>query len=259
MFNTNTLDYYNKFIFDYNKTYAITLITLLILWGLILPKLFKDKKIVEFRSINLQKLQLSRELVFSISSMFIFTTVAILLSRYLFKIGYYSGYKNIQGIWGYAYALFSFLLLFVWHDTFFYWTHRIMHHKFVFRHVHKLHHLSQDIGPLSTISFHPIEAVIQSLALFPLLLLVPIYTPVLVLYEIIQVIQAFYGHTGYELYPSGFTKHWLFKHIATSTHHNYHHSRSGGHYGRYFTWWDRILKTEFEDYHEKFEEKANTK
>jgi Delta7-sterol 5-desaturase len=248
-----------KFIFNYNYFYIFTLITLTLLWVFILPKFFINRKQTELKSPFKLKSQLTRELFFSISSMIIFALVALILNRYLNDIGYYSGYKKITGFLGVIYAFFTFILLFVWHDTFFYWTHRLMHHPLLFRHIHKVHHLSKDVTPLSTISFHPFEAIIQSLALFLLFLLVPISTPVLFIYELIQVIQAFYGHTGYELYPTGFTKHWFFKHIATSTHHNYHHQRIGGHYGRYFTWWDKALGTEFHDYHQKFEELTKSK
>jgi hypothetical protein len=44
---------------------------------------------------------------------------------------------------------------------------------------------------------------------------------------------------------------------ATSTHHNMHHSKPGGHYGLYFTWWDKLTNTEFNDYHETFEKLTN--
>jgi sterol desaturase/sphingolipid hydroxylase (fatty acid hydroxylase superfamily) len=78
-------------------------------------------------------------------------------------------------------------------------------------------------------------------------------------YSIVELFHTVYAHAGYELYPSGFTKHWLGKHIITSTHHNMHHERVGGNYGLYFMWWDWAMKTEFPDYHERFESLANSK
>jgi sterol desaturase/sphingolipid hydroxylase (fatty acid hydroxylase superfamily) len=46
-------------------------------------------------------------------------------------------------------------------DTHFYWTHRFMHAvPFLYRHVHKTHHISSSPNPLSGLSFHPIESII---------------------------------------------------------------------------------------------------
>lgn len=65
------------------------------------------------------------------------------------------------------------------------------------------------------------------------------------------------GHLGYEIYPKGFNTHWLFRWKTPSTHHNMHHSNFNGNYGLYFTWWDKIFKTEFKDYNETYEKLQN--
>ncbi len=73
------------------------------------------------------------------------------------------------------------------------------------------------------------------------------------------------AHLGYEMYPKNFNTHWLFKLKTPSTHHNMHHEKVHGNYGLYFTWWDKLCKTEFKDYNSTYnaiqhriaEEKAN--
>ena len=72
-------------------------------------------------------------------------------------------------------------------------------------------------------------------------------------WQLIQMILNVIGHLGYEIYPKGFNTHWLFRWKTPSTHHNMHHMKFNGNYGLYFTWWDRIFKTEFKDYNETYE------
>ena len=48
------------------------------------------------------------------------------------------------------------------HDTYFYWAHRAMHHPKIYRHVHLVHHLSQNPSPWAAFAFHPFEAVIEA-------------------------------------------------------------------------------------------------
>jgi Delta7-sterol 5-desaturase len=259
MLDLQSVKFFLEFFFSFNAIYLIVLPVLLLLWAIVFPKFIKHRKNYPFKPIKAFTPQLRRELFYTIISLFIFAGITLYLSFALKGIGYYDGYPEITGIWGYVYAAFTLVAMFLWHDTFFFWTHKTMHHPMLFRYTHKVHHLSKDIEPLSSISFHPIEAVVQSFWSVPLLLILPISLPVIITYGVLEAIHTFYGHSGYELYPSGFTKHWLGKHIATSTHHNYHHERVGGHYGLYFTWWDKLTNKEFSDYHERFEELASGK
>jgi Delta7-sterol 5-desaturase len=247
------------FLITDNILYVIAIAVMLPLWAFVLPKFIKNRKNYPLKPLSSFKKQLSREAIFTISSMIIFTVVTLGFDNLLKGVGYYKAFPEFQGVIGIVYQIFTLGLIFVWHDTYFFWTHKTMHRPSLFRYTHKVHHLSKDIEPLSSVSFHPIEALIQSFALIPLLLLVPISFQVLFVYFVLEAIHTFYGHSGYELYPSGFTKHWFFKHFATSTHHNYHHERVGGHYGLYFTWWDKLTNKEFSDYRERFEALAGSK
>ncbi len=64
------------------------------------------------------------------------------------------------------------------------------------------------------------------------------------------------GHLGFELYPSGSTKHWLGRWNNTSTHHNMHHKYTRCNYGLYFNWWDTLMGTNHARYEEQFEQVA---
>ena len=56
---------------------------------------------------------------------------------------------------GWLYLFASIPVYLFLHDTWFYWTHRIMHHRKLFSVMHKVHHESRQPTPWAGFSFHP--------------------------------------------------------------------------------------------------------
>ena len=145
------------------------------------------------------------------------------------------------------------LMLFL-HDAYFYWTHRLMHHPRIFRHVHLVHHRSTHPSPWAAYAFHPIEAVIEAGIFVLIVFTIPAHGLALLSCLIYMVVRNVLGHLGIEFLPPGFLKNrWLNWH-TTTTHHDLHHKHFEGNYGLYFTWWDRWLGTERPEYQQVFEE-----
>lgn len=139
------------------------------------------------------------------------------------------------------------------HDTYFYWTHRLMHHRKLFRPVHLTHHLSKTPTVYSSYSFSPVEGLVQA-GFVPLwMVFVPMNELSVAVFFIHQMARNVIGHSGYELAWSGFTRSRLTGWIATTTHHDLHHSEGNYNFGLWFTWWDRWMGTEHPHYHERFE------
>jgi len=156
--------------------------------------------------------------------------------------------------YGYLYYFLSILLMIIMHDTYFYWSHRLLHWKPLFRSVHKTHHLSINPSPFAAYSFHPVEAVVE-VGIIPLVAFtIPHHPTAITLFAIYSLLLNVAGHLGYELFPKGFASHWLFKWHNTSTHHNMHHRLVKCNYGLYFNFWDRIMKTNHPHYEESFNE-----
>ena len=57
-----------------------------------------------------------------------------------------------------AFALILFITP-LWYFFYFYWAHRLLHTKKLYRLVHHIHHRNIDVGPWSGLSQHPIEHV----------------------------------------------------------------------------------------------------
>jgi lathosterol oxidase len=192
-----------------------------------------------------------REFLYSVSTSVIFATLG-----YLFFFGplapYTMVYKNIhEHSWTYFFGSVALTLLV--HDTYFYWTHRLMHHPRLFRYFHRVHHLSTNPSPWAAMAFHPLEAVVE----FGIIAIVPFMFPIhplaIALFLLIMMIYNVYGHLGYEIYPKGFSMSRVGRWINTSVNHNLHHEHFTGNYGLYFLWWDRWMGTLRRDYDERFE------
>jgi sterol desaturase/sphingolipid hydroxylase (fatty acid hydroxylase superfamily) len=147
----------------------------------------------------------------------------------------------------------SFVLSLVIHDTYFYWMHRLLHHKKLFKYAHLVHHKSTNPSPWASYSFHFLEAITEGGVLFVLAFTLPMHPIAALAFVIVGLVINVYGHLGYEIMPRGLRHSFLFEIINTSVHHNLHHSKFKGNYGLYFRIWDRICKTEHPDYVKEYD------
>lgn len=160
----------------------------------------------------------------------------------LFDRGYLPVYLDVSER-GWVYFLATFLALFVWHDAYFYWMHRLLHTRWLYQHVHIVHHRSTNPTPFSAFSFHPLEAVAEMAFLVPFLALVPTHPTALVLFLLITNFFAITGHLGYELAPAAMWDAWWGRWITTNTHHNLHHQFPNRNFALYLRYWDIWNKT----------------
>ncbi|MEJ6602738.1 MAG: sterol desaturase family protein [Verrucomicrobiia bacterium] len=56
-----------------------------------------------------------------------------------------------------GYFILGFFLVPLWREFHFYWVHRLIHWKPIYRHVHYLHHKNTNPNPWSGMAMHPIE------------------------------------------------------------------------------------------------------
>lgn len=165
-------------------------------------------------------------------------------------------YKDPEMFGGVPYMIFSFIILTIFHETYFYFLHRLMHTKLFYPMIHKVHHESVNPSPIAAYHFHWIEGFFEAIYLPVFLIFVPMYFPVFLFHTFYAMILNVIWHSGYEFMPKGFTTHPVFKWISTSTHHNLHHQKFNGNYGLYFNFWDRVLGTNFENYETYFDNLA---
>lgn len=190
-----------------------------------------------------------REITYSISTVVLFSLVGFSVyagSRHgIFRV--YGGDLPNTGR-----LLLEFATVVLLHDAYFYWAHRLMHTRWLFRRVHRLHHKSRTPTPWAAYAFAPPEAILEA-GFLPLVgLLVPLHELTVLLFVTHMIVRNVIGHAGVELFPSWWLRAPLLRRITTTTHHDLHHSHGGYNFGLYFTWWDRWMKTEHPEYALRF-------
>jgi lathosterol oxidase len=192
-----------------------------------------------------------REVLLSLRTTLVFallTTAVLVAARHGWLTIYWS-FKRV----GPLYLVLSLPVMLMAHDTYFYWTHRAMHHPRLFKLFHRTHHLSRTPTPWTAYSFSVPEAIVQG-AFVPLFLVfVPMHEVGLALFLGIQIVRNVMGHAGTEIHPSAFGPGRWLGWNNTTTHHDLHHESSRYNYGLYFRWWDKLMGTEHPDYRRKFE------
>lgn len=196
--------------------------------------------------------QLVREFTYSMSTVVIFSLIGFCIYLAI-KSGYTAIYNDVNE-YGLFYLLISFPITVIFHDFYFYWTHRFMHLKGVYKFVHRVHHESTNPSPWAAYSFHPWEAIIQALV-FPIMLFtLPLHPIVITFFLLYMIIRNVIGHLGFEIFPRGWTRNKWLNWTTAVTHHNIHHEKFHTNFGLYFSWWDRWMKTEDKAYHQSFDE-----
>lgn len=192
-----------------------------------------------------------REFGASIRTVLVYMTVTIPMV-WGFQHGVFVPYQGTLTALSYGGYLAAILLA---HDTWFYWTHRAMHHPRLFKSFHRFHHRTVTPTPWTAYSFAISEAFVMVLFMPLWLMAVSTPEPVIFTFLAIMILRNAIGHAGLELHPRGWASHPLLKWISTTTHHDMHHAGSFNHnFGFYFTWWDKLMGTEHPDYVAKFNE-----
>lgn len=196
------------------------------------------------------------EVLYSVQTTVIFSTI-FLLVVVVFR-PYTNLYASVSD-YGLIYYLFTIPVMFLLHDTYFYWMHRVIHHPKLFRHIHLVHHQSTNPTPLAAYSFHFTESILEGMIIPIIAFTLPVHPSALILFLFGQFVINVYGHLGFELFPRGFQRTRIGKWINTSVAHNQHHKHFQGNYGLYFLFWDRWMGTLREDYDTAFDEVKNRK
>jgi len=174
---------------------------------------------------------------------------------------YLKGYTRIYwdaGQYGYIYLGASVPVLLLTHDTYFYWAHRSMHRwDWMWKLCrHHIHHKFKNPSAWTAFSVHPMEGFFE-IAYRPLIIMIlPLHPIAILSFAMISFALNILGHSGFEIFPRGYSTFSLTKLGSSATHHFLHHREQKYNFSLYFTIWDKLMKTESSDYHQKFEAAA---
>lgn len=131
------------------------------------------------------------------------------------------------------------LLLVLWNEVHFFAIHRLLHTRWLFRHVHRDHHRSLRATPFSTYAMHPLEAALLGSVMFCVMPFVALSAPTLLLFPMVSLLLNNLGHMSYDLVPGRSDWHLL----AATRRHALHHSLVAGNYGFLLPVFDWLLRT----------------
>ena len=138
----------------------------------------------------------------------------------------------------------SLLLFLAAHDSWFYWTHRLLHRPAWFRAAHAVHHASRPPTAWAAMSFHPLEAILGAVVIPALVFAIPIHAAVLGLVLAAMTVMGVTNHMGWELFPRALVRSRWGGWLITASHHQRHHDDWRCNYGLYFRFWDRLCGTD---------------
>ena len=154
-------------------------------------------------------------------------------------------YTDIEQ-YGWAYFVLSILLFAAFIDTWFYWAHRLMHKYGFLKRSHNVHHRSYNVSPVTSYSFDIVEGFINMMPYWIAVMIIPWHPTALFIFGTFGIFYIGYIHLGYDFAYQWRRKNPVLKWFYSSTHHSIHHQRYDHNFGLYFTFWDKLMKTEAE-------------
>lgn len=134
------------------------------------------------------------------------------------------------------------LLSLAFTDTTFYWSHRMLHHRLLYKHIHKKHHEFKAPVGVNTEYAHPLEHLIANIFTTvggPLLL--GSHLLVMWVYVTGRLFETIDAHSGFDL---PFLPRWLSEYFCGSRMHDFHHEKNVGCYGTITCFWDWLCGTD---------------
>jgi sterol desaturase/sphingolipid hydroxylase (fatty acid hydroxylase superfamily) len=121
-----------------------------------------------------------------------------------------------NGVWFFVW----FLLIPFWRDSHFYFIHRFIHFRFLYKTVHHIHHRNTNPTPLSGTSMHPVEHLLYFSSVL-IHFVIPSHPVLFLMSSQLTALTPPHGHDGFEgpllrgIFPAGDRMHYLHhKHIS---------------------------------------------
>jgi len=138
--------------------------------------------------------------------------------------------------WGWPYTIGSTLLYFVVVDFLAYYAHRALHHKALFRAIHRHHHKFLAPTPFVVTAMHPVEFIIFQTVTFLPLLVLPMHPAGIIAVLLYVFVFNIIDHSGVRL-----SSMWPWQ--GPSTYHDDHHVHFHCNFGQHLMLWDRLFGT----------------
>lgn len=187
--------------------------------------------------------QVRSEIRWSLISAFIYAAPAGVLAWGWQERGWTRIYSDVSDypLWWLPVSVILYLFV---HDTWFYWTHRLMHVPRIYTRMHAVHHASRNPTAWAAMSFHPLESISGAVLIPALVLLIPIHVAALLVVLTVMTVMGVTNHMGWEIFPRWLVRGPAGQWLITASHHQRHHEKYLCNFGLYFRVWDRLCGTD---------------
>lgn len=182
--------------------------------------------------------QVQKEIVYTCKSVPIMSIPTI--SIFFLEVrGYSKLYDNVSDSKsGWLGIIFSVVTFILFTDMLIYWIHRGLHHKLIYKYIHKPHHRWKVPTPFASHAFHPADGFLQSCPYHIYPFLFPLHKFTYLALFVFVNIWTVSIHDGDYRVPGVIQPL-----VNGSAHHTDHHLFYNYNYGQFFTLWDRIGDT----------------
>ncbi|NXT51019.1 MSMO1 monooxygenase, partial [Pluvianellus socialis] len=126
-------------------------------------------------------------------------------------------------------------------DAWHYFLHRLLHHKRIYKYIHKVHHEFVSPFGMQAEYAHPLETLILGTGFFIGIVVFCNHVILLWAWVICRLMETIDVHSGYDVPLNPLH---LVPFYAGARFHDFHHMNFIGNYASTFTWWDRIFGTD---------------
>jgi methylsterol monooxygenase len=152
---------------------------------------------------------------------------------------------------------FQMVCCLVIEDTWHYWVHQLLHHRSIYKYVHKVHHHFQAPFGMVAEYAHPIETIVLGTGFFIGVFFMCNHLIMIWLWMTVRLLETIEVHSGYD-FPYLNPLHLLPGYAGTKFH-DFHHMNFNGNYASTFLWWDWLLGTDrqYKDYLKSSEDRRS--
>jgi sterol desaturase/sphingolipid hydroxylase (fatty acid hydroxylase superfamily) len=168
---------------------------------------------------------------------------SILITCLSVTIGLFAQYQGwALTPWAFSWwtAVPLFLLTMVLFDAWFYFAHRALHTKLLYKY-HALHHKSVAPTAWSNDSIGLVDTALSQGFYAVVVFVVPISPYILLAHRLFDQINGTFGHAGFEYFASKTSRYP--SPMLCTTYHDQHHAEFRFNYANYFSFWDRVMGT----------------
>ncbi|CAF1139819.1 unnamed protein product [Adineta ricciae] len=195
----------------------------------------KQKKKLRFQP-EIVRLMIKETVINQISSL-----VLIPILYYTFEYFGHVDLHSSRPAW--STVLYQIALFILSEDTIFFWTHYLFHTPWLYKNIHKKHHVYKQPTGVTAVLSDPIEAIQTEFAMwFMPVFLKETHIFTICLWVAIRVYQTVAAHSGYN-FPYIMTQYWLPELMPGAIAHDFHHQHGKWNYGSFFSLWDQLMGT----------------